>query len=411
MQATILSVGDELISGATVDTNSAWLSQELADRGVRVVRHVTVSDDLAAIAFAIGQGVADCQLVIITGGLGPTEDDLTRQALAKVMGVKLAEDEHSFQRISAFFTAMNRPMTPSNRVQALVPEGGWAIDNECGTAPGLAASVGAAKVYVLPGPPHEMKDMFTRRVAPLLPPLGQIARRTLHTCGAGESQIGEKLADLMQRGRNPSVGTTAGSGLVSVRILAHGETRESAAAMAAAVAAEAAGRLGDLVFACGDQGMAEVVGEALRQAKATLALAESCTGGLVGELITAVPGSSDYFRGGIVCYANQVKTDLLGVSEALLAAHGAVSAEVAAVMAAAAAQRLGADWGLSLTGIAGPGGGSEAKPVGMVFVGLSGPGVQAVHRHVFPGGREMVRRRAALWAMNHLRLALLGRGG
>jgi nicotinamide-nucleotide amidase len=324
--------------------------------------------------------------------------------------VELREDEHSLWRIAGFFASMNRQMTPSNRQQALVPEGGSAIDNECGTAPGLAAPVGQAQVYVLPGPPHEMKDMFSRRVAPLLPPLGQIARRTLHTCGAGESQVGEKLADLMQRGRNPSVGTTAGGGLVSVRILAHGDSPQNAAAMAETTAAEVAGRLGELVFGRDDQSMAEVVGQALRQAKASLALAESCTGGMVGEMITAVPGSSDYFRGGIVCYANQVKTDLLGVGEALLQAHGAVSAEVAAVMAASAAGRLGAEWGLSLTGIAGPGGGSEAKPVGLVYVGLSGPGVQAVQRHVFPGSREMVRRRAALWALNHLRLALLGRG-
>ncbi len=407
MQSVILSCGDELTSGATLDTNSAWLSQHLADRGIEVLRHETVGDSEELIAESISRATGVAELLIITGGLGPTRDDLTRQALARAMGATLEEDPQSLQQIATWFTARDRVMTASNRMQALVPKGASAIENHCGTAPGLSAIVGRCQVYVLPGPPHEMIDMFTRSVCPHLATAGLIARRVIHTFGAGESHIGEVLGDLMARGRNPRVGTTASGGLVSVRILAHGGRTEVAQALADADEQEVRTRLGDLVFGGDDETMALVLGRQLQAARQSVAVAESCTGGMIGEMLTAIAGSSEYFLGGVVAYANQAKTELLGVSKELLAAHGAVSEPVAQAMAEGARTRFRSDWALSVTGIAGPGGGSADKPVGLVYIGLAGPdGYSMVHKSSFPGSRQQIRLRAALAAMNHLRLAM-----
>lgn len=408
MNAVILSLGDELMTGATVDTHSAWLSRRLLDVGVTVVRHVTVGDDPERIRQAILSAAAEAEVVIATGGLGPTVDDLSRQGLAAAMGVPLREDGRSYQRISAFFAKINRPMTPSNRVQASVPEGAEALDNECGTAPGLAGRVGHARVFILPGPPHEMTDMFERQVLPRLDVSGCVVRRALHTFGAGESAVGERIADLMARGRRPMVGTTVSGGVISVRIVAEGATPREARALADRDACEVRRRLGEIIFGQDDETLPSVVGAALAEAGATLAVAESCTGGMLGELITTVPGSSRYFLGGVVAYANGVKQRQLGVPGEVLSAHGAVSEPVASAMARGAHERLGADWGVAITGIAGPEGGSPEKPVGLIFIAVDGPGLKspAVYRYLFPGERGFVRRRTCLAALNHLRLLL-----
>jgi len=406
MQAIIISIGDELIGGSTVDTNSAHLSRRLAEHGIAAIRHVTVADDAEAIAAAIAEAAAAAGIVIVTGGLGPTKDDLTRQGLATAMNAKLREDPACLERISAFFASRGREMKPSNRTQALVPVGAEAIDNDCGTAPGLFARLGSAQVFALPGPPHEMADMFDKKVAPRLPAAGAIVRRSVHTFGAGESDVGEMIADLMGPGSSPQVGTTASAGVISVRIAAAGRTGDDAQAAAETTAAEVRRRLGDLVFGQDDETLAAVVGKALKAAGATLAVAESCTGGMIGEMITAVPGASEYFLGGVVSYANQAKAELLGVAADVIAAGGAVSEAVAAAMAEGAAERFGADWAVGVTGIAGPTGGTAEKPVGLVYVAIAGPGGTKVHRHVFPGDRDVIRRRAALAALNYLRLAL-----
>jgi nicotinamide-nucleotide amidase len=410
MQAVIIAVGDELTDGATVDTNSGYLSARLVECGIATRRHVTVGDDAAAIAEAIGGAAGQARLVIVTGGLGPTADDLTRQGLAAAMGAALVEDPRQAERIAAFFAARGRPMKPSNRAQALLPAGAQAIDNDCGTAPGIAARLGEAEVFVLPGPPQEMREMFETKVLPRLPAAGAIAKRIVHTFGVGESDVGEAIADLMGRGRNPTVGTTVSAGVISVRITAAGPTKQAAEAAADETAAEVRRRLGELVFAGDDQTMPQVVGEALQAAGETLAAAESCTGGMLGEMITEVPGASGYFLGGVVAYADRAKTELLGVPAGLIAAHGAVSGPVAEALAEGARRRFGADWGLGVTGIAGPAGGSAEKPVGLVYIAVAGRGGAAVHRHVFPGDREVIRRRAALAALNHLRLALVAAG-
>jgi nicotinamide-nucleotide amidase len=405
MKAVVLAIGDELVSGQTVDSNSAWLSRELGLRGIPAVRHETVGDDRPAIRDAITRAAEEADWVLVTGGLGPTADDLTRDALADAMRAQLRLDEERLVEIRAFFDKRGRTMAETNRQQAMVPRGADSLPNTVGTAPGVMAKLQGATVVLMPGVPHEMKEMFARSAAPALPDGdGAIVHRILHTFGTGESDLGGMISDLMQRGRNPAVGTTAKAGRVSIRIVAHAETRAEADALAETDARELRGRLGELVIGEGDETMASVLGDRLRDTGATLAVAESCTGGLIGKMITDVPGASGYFRGGVLAYDNGVKQSALGVSEEALIAHGAVSEPVARQMAEGVREHIGADWGVGVTGIAGPEGGTEEKPVGLVFIGVAGPDGADVHRHVFPGDREYVRIRTALAAMNYVRV-------
>lgn len=407
MKAVLLAIGNELTSGQTVDTNSAHLARRLVALGIRTLRHATVGDDRPAIAAAITEAAREADLVLVSGGLGPTADDLTRDGLADAMGSELVLDEVSLRHLEAFFERRGRTMVPTNRVQAMFPAGARPIENVCGTAPGIAARLGDADVYVMPGVPHEMEAMFDGQIAPLLPHQGAaIAERVVRAFGAGESDMAARLRDLMARDANPTVGTTVAAGLISVRISARAADADQAARLADAAADEVARRLGEWVIGRGDATMASAVGERLRRAGQTLATAESCTGGLVGRMITDVPGASDYFLGGVVSYANEVKQSALGVPADLLAEHGAVSEPVARAMAEGCRRTIGADWAVALTGIAGPTGGTDEKPVGLVYIALAGPSGTTVHRHVFPYARQIVRRRAAAAALNHLRLAL-----
>ena len=406
MQAVIISIGDELIGGANVDTNSAYLSARLSEHGIVAIRHVTVGDDAERITETIARAATEAELVIVTGGLGPTLDDLTRQALASAMGVELIEDARSAKRIKAFFARIGRAMKPSNLTQAMIPVGAEVLDNDCGTAPGIAARLGQAEVFVLPGPPNEMTEMFERQVAPRLGVAGALARRILHAFGTGESDIGERIADLMARNANPKVGTTAKGGIISIRIVATSQTPADADAVADKTANEIRHRLGDLIFGQGDQTLESVVGDALKAVGMTLATAESCTGGMIGRMMTETPGASGYFLGGVIAYANSAKTALLNVPDEIIETHGAVSEQVADAMARGAREKFGADFALAVTGIAGPAGGTPEKPVGLVYIALSGPTTTNVYRHIFSGARDIIRRRAALTAINHLRLAL-----
>lgn len=409
-EAIILAVGTELVTGQTLDTNSKAIATALIGQGLRVRAFHVIGDSREEIAGEIKRAAGMAEVVIVTGGLGPTADDLTRAALADAMGVELAEDAASLQAIEAFFERRGWPMNPTNRCQAQLPVGATMIPNPVGTAPGIDACVGDARVFVLPGVPREMHRMLAEHVLPATGPMGggqAVVIRRVHAFGAGESDIGARLEDLMARDANPLVGTTASGGQIGVRIIATAEGRDLAETMAAESVAEVRRRLGDLAFGVDDDTLAGVVGRLLIERSATLAGAESCTGGLVGQLITAEAGASEYFLGSIVCYANEIKQAILGVSEALLVEHGAVSEPVACAMAEAAADRLGADYAFAITGIAGPTGGSEDKPVGTVFVALAGPQETEVLRRVYPGDRDMVRLRSALTALNMLRLRLL----
>ncbi len=412
MDAIILSIGDELTLGQAVDTNAAWLSARLVERGIGSLYHLTIPDDRAAIARAVRRAAGEAELVIATGGLGPTADDLTRQALADALGAPLAMNAAALARIEEFFKNRQWPMTPSNRTQALFPLGAEGLENSCGTAPGLKLRLGGATIVSLPGVPVEMMAMFDRHVAPLL--TAQTGRviltAILHTYGLGESRVGERLGELMDRARNPKVGTTVAGGVVSVRIRSEFPTAAQARAEMDATAADVRRRLGTAVYGEGATTLPEVVGRLLKERGRTVATAESCTAGLVGKLLTDSAGASAYYLGGWIVYANALKSAALDVPADLIARAGAVSEITARRMAEQALARSGADYALALTGVAGPDGGSAEKPAGTVWIALArrGSGAPEVHaeRFVFPGARDLVRERAAKTALNILRLSL-----
>lgn len=434
--AAILSIGDELALGQKPDTNSQWLSERLLALGIVVREHATIADDLTQHVAALRRLAAAHPLVISTGGLGPTADDLTRQALAEVMGEELIEDADALEQVRAVMTRRGRELTALQRTQALRPGSARCLGNEMGTAPGIhgvirmgatadsledsVAGRGAratCDVYCLPGPPGEMRAMFDRWVAPELKPVAGRAVRTkvLHCLGIGEGDLAARLGGLMDRGRNPAVGTTASGAVVSVRIRYEGDACGAEAAMAETErAARAAG--GAFVFGEEDQTIQRVVLDCLKIRGERLVVAESCTGGGLGALFTETPGASDALVGGWITYSNEMKAAMLGVPGTMFARHGAVSAEVAAAMAVgalrAAAGAGGARHALAITGIAGPGGGSEAKPVGTVFISRASanPGRDVdveVRRFLITGDRDDIRDRSANLALMMLRFHLL----
>lgn len=411
MKVHILSIGTELTMGQTVDTNAAWLSSQLATLGILCEQHVTISDDLPPIRRAIAAAASEADRVLITGGLGPTDDDLTRQALADAMGVGLQLHQESLDRIEEFFRARNRKMSAANRVQAMFPVGATPIENTCGTAPGIHARVNESEVFCMPGVPREMKTMFTRDVLPHLQRLSggrACVQRTIRTFGGTEAEIGEKIADLMTRGRNPTVGTSAADLIISIRINALADTPQEAARLADADVAEVYSRLGDWVFGEDDATLQTAVGRLLIDMKRTVSTAESCTGGMIAKRLTDVSGSSAYFLQGFVTYSNKAKSDLLVVPPALIEQHGAVSPEVARAMADGCRRVSGTDYAISVTGIAGPSGGTPEKPVGLVYIGLAdAAGIDV--RELRQGNhltRDEIRDRAAKVALSWLRTKL-----
>jgi nicotinamide-nucleotide amidase len=411
MNAQVLSIGTELTIGQTVDTNAAWIAQQLAAMGIVCTLHVTVADDQAAIEKAIQAAAEQVELVLVTGGLGPTPDDVTRQALAAAMGVELWFDQKSSEQIEAYFQSRRRPMHPENRNQAMIPAGARPIRNSCGTAPGIHAVLGTSDVYVMPGVPREMKAMFEAYVRPLLVEAsegGVILQRTVHTFGMPEAEVGAKISDLMERGRNPAVGTSASDLIISIRINAHGETPEAARRLADADVFEVLARLGPVVYSEGDETLADAVAKLLMEQKKTISTAESCTGGLIAKMLTDVSGSSAYFIHALVTYSNEAKQRFLGVPPSLIESHGAVSAEVAKAMAEGCRTAIETDYALSATGIAGPTGGSAEKPVGLVYIALAG-GKETIVKELRLGEnltREEIRDRTAKCTLNLLRLAL-----
>jgi nicotinamide-nucleotide amidase len=412
MIARLISIGTELALGQTVDTNSAWLAQQLARAGIVCDRHVTVGDDRSVIAQIIRESAAAAPLVIITGGLGPTPDDLTRESLADVLSAPLELHESMLSQIEEFFRQRGRTMHDRNRVQAMIPVGAVPIENLRGTAPGISARIGDARIFALPGVPDEMRAMFERSVWPRIVAAADgraIVQRVIHSFGMSESEIGHRIADLMERGRNPSVGTSAADLIISIRINAAAAPPDEAARLADSDAAEVRSRLGHCIFGEGEQSLATAVAQLLIGRGATVATAESCTGGLIATRLTDVPGSSAYFVQGLVTYANEAKERLLGVAAGLLREHGAVSEPVAEAMADRCRKISGTDYALSVTGIAGPTGATADKPIGLVYVALAGPaGVKA--RELRLGAtltRAQVRDRAAKAALNMLRLQLL----
>jgi nicotinamide-nucleotide amidase len=413
MKAEIIAIGSELVSGQSLDTNSQWLSRELGRVGIAVRFHTTLGDDLGENVDAFRVAVGRAELVLMSGGLGPTQDDLTREALAQVAGTPLVEDAASLAAIEAMFARRNRPMAARNRVQALLPEGAEPLPNRVGTAPGIWMRVGKCLVGCLPGVPHEMRLMFDEQVLPRLRDAGLVRRvivhRKINLFGKGESDVEAEAMDLTARGRSPEVGITAHEATISLRVAGEGATEEEARRMIEPTVSLIYERFGPLIVGEGAEDVVDGLVKRLAATGKTLATAESCTGGLVAHMITAIPGVSSHYPGGVVSYANAAKAELLGVSEAVLAAHGAVSPEVAAAMALGVRDRLRADIGLSVTGVAGPSGGSPEKPVGLVYLGLATEeGVQTRRLEIGPEQpRHVIQQRSAKQALNWARLALL----
>lgn len=425
MNAIIISIGDELILGQNVDTNSAWLSRQLAAVGCAITAHITVADDQRAIEQAIIESGQRSDFLLITGGIGPTKDDLTRQALAVVMRQELSLNDIWLKRLEDFFAARNRPMPESNKIQAMIPTGATMIDNALGTASGIDATLSfdlqvpghsprkhSCRAFVMPGVPKEMFAMFTRDALPHIANAtggAVVESRILHTFGPGESSIAEKLGDLMKRDRNPSVGTTVSAGIVSLRINGRFETAEKAKEEVDKTVQACREALGELIYAGEGETIQEVVGKLLAERRQSVTTAESCTGGLLAKMITDVAGSSAYFKMGFVTYSNQAKYERLGVSTEIINVYGAVSEHVVQAMATNAKRLAKANYALAISGIAGPEGGSVTKPVGTVCIALAHDAGVQVRTFFLPGDREWVRDRSAKMALSMLRYQLLGK--
>ncbi|MDH4378282.1 MAG: competence/damage-inducible protein A [Vampirovibrionales bacterium] len=416
----IIAVGTELLMGETVNTNATWLSQSLAEEGFNVYHHTTVGDNPARIQAVMAQAFERSNVLVFTGGLGPTEDDLTVATITSYFNEPLVADPNSEAVIKAFFIAKGQTHSPSNLKQALRPAVAQAIANPIGTAPGLSWTVeveGQPKhIIALPGVPREMKAMWPASLEALHTFAEKqgvkaqvLAKRSLHFFGIGESKIGEGLKDLMDVS-NPSVAPYVGDSEVRLRIAAQAPTLQEAEALITPVQAEIISRLKEYYFGEGDTLRVEqVIADALIKKQQTLSVAESCTGGYISHLLTNVAGSSAYTTLNVVTYSNAQKTALLGVPESLLAEHGAVSEAVAKAMAVGIQQVASSDWGLATTGIAGPGGGTPEKPVGLVWIGLASPdgGVTAHRVQVNPKqGREHTKHWFAQYALHTLRKAL-----
>lgn len=398
MIAEVVAIGDELLHGSLLDSNSSHIAGELERIGCVVGRFTVVGDEPDDLRAALADACRRADVVVATGGLGPTLDDRTRDVAAALGGQPLRFDERSWQQILAWFERHGRSVPASNRRQAELPAAASALPNAVGTAPGFRLTVHDAELFVLPGVPREMAVMLRDHVLPAVTALGGLTptvQHCLRVLGPSEALLGERLGDYMHPGRNPAVGVTAAGGLLTVRIVARSASVAGARALCAETAAELRPLLGDWLLAEGDAELPELVLDRLRQSGTTIAFAESCTGGLCAARLTDVAGSSAALLGGVVAYSNAAKERLLGVPRRLLDQHGAVSEPVAQAMATGGRDRFGADLAVATTGIAGPGGGSAHKPVGTVCFALARDGGSKAWTVQIPAlGRAFVRDRA-----------------
>jgi len=412
--AEMIFSGDELLRGDTLNSNQAWLGERLLDLGVFATRALSVTDEQASIVEAIHLSLSHRpDVLVLSGGLGPTDDDLTREAVAEALGRRLIEQADLLRQIEARFEQLGMTMSDTNRKQALLPAGSAAIPM-LGTAPGFWLVEGPTLVVALPGVPRELQSMWEEHVEPLLQARlcdssdhlgGAAIVRYLRVYGMGESTLAEALRGLSWRGGPVEIGTRAD--LSGLELVLRARPTAEATAEMAALEGQVRQILGDKVFGTREDSLAGVVGRLLRERGLTLVTAESCTGGLIAKLLTDVPGSSEYFAGGVVSYSNRLKSSLLGIDPMLIDTHGAVSEPVAAAMAEGARTRLGADCALAVTGIAGPGGGTAEKPVGLVYVGTAVGFDVRVRRFTLFRGRDEIRQRSAYTALDVLRRRLL----
>ncbi len=411
MVAEILCVGTELLLGQVLNTDAQFLSQELSKIGVTLYRQVTVGDNPGRLKEAFLTAFQRSDLVIATGGLGPTMDDLTKEIIAEALGLGMELHQESLEKLKDFFAGINREMTPNNEKQAWFPAGSTVLKNDRGTAPGCVVEQDGKAVIILPGPPRELTYMYLHEVLPWLERKSNVRFHSvnLRFFGIGESELEHRVKDLMEAQSNPTIAPYAGSGEVMLRVTASAASKEEADLLIAPVVAEIKKRVGEYIYTDQYGSLAETVVNLLAERGKTVALAESCTGGMLASMLVDVPGSSAMLAGGVVAYSNEVKMALLGVKAETLASFGAVSEQTAAEMARGALAQIPADYSIAVTGIAGPGGGSAEKPVGLVYVAMArrSDGHTEVRKLQIMRERDYVRRVSCLNGLDMLRRAVI----
>ncbi len=406
LNAEIIAIGSEMLTPFRLDTNSLWLTERLNSIGIDVKLKTVVGDDEARLEETIRDAMKRSEIVISTGGLGPTEDDITRKIFARVLKRQLILEDSILEKVRSRFARRNMPMPQINARQALVINGAQILENNNGTAPGMLLTEGECTVVLLPGPPREMKPIFDASVAPVLKErVGDmlIVRRTFSIFGLTESRVDELAAPIYTKYRNPSTTILFKDGQIELHLTAQARDEIEAAKLLDELAGGLDEVLDEYVFSRRNESLEEVVGELLKRRGYTLATAESCTGGLLAGRITDVPGSSEYFLEGVVSYSNEAKNDLLGVPKEMIEEHGAVSEQVVEAMAAGIRKRAGSTFGIGITGIAGPGGGSEEKPVGLVYIALADDSQTSARKFIFPGDRQFIRTLSVNAALDMIR--------
>jgi nicotinamide-nucleotide amidase len=406
-KVSIVTIGNELLNGNTADSNLVYLAKQLYSAGVSVVYCQSVPDDIDGVVRALERAAKEGDIVLVTGGLGPTDDDITRNAIAEFMNVELEFCQDAFAEIDKFFKRRGIEMSEINKRQAYIPVGCEWLINNAGTAPGIKARRGEMVLFSMPGVPTEMKQMFAGCVLPELEEAcgGQvIVSRKIHCFGAGESTIAKKLGNLMERDRRPLVNCTVANGVINLQVVYQGGNREDCEREVGRTVEEIQGKLGKLIFGYDGQSLGEALGRKLVETGKTVSVAESCTGGLISKMITDVAGASSYFKEGFVTYSNEAKIRDLNVESEVIEKYGAVSSEVAAAMSKGVKNRTKSDYSVGVTGIAGPGGGNEHKPTGLVYIGVCSDNKCHVKQFRFIGDRQTVRLRAGQQAINMLYL-------
>lgn len=409
MNAEILCIGTEVLIGDIVNTNAAYLGKHLSEAGFNVYYHTVCGDNRARMTECMRLVLSRSDLVFITGGLGPTYDDITKEVAAEFFGLPLVEHAEILERLKAYFAARGRVMTDNNRKQALIPEGAHIFENRFGTADGLAVSDGKKTLILMPGPPNEMRPMFENEVLPYLSVHSDhvLVSSNVHIFGMGESSVESALAELMKTSENPTIAPYIGEGEVRLRVSARAENAEKAGKLIAPVVEKIRETLGNAVYGVDVPSLESVLAEKLKAAHKTVSFAESCTGGLISKRFTDVPGASEVFGFGFVTYANEAKIKLLGVSSETLEKHGAVSPETAREMAVGAKNVSGADFAVAVTGIAGPTGGTPEKPVGLVYMGVAFDGGADVQKLMLGGHKGSDRAYIRTLTANHAFKAVL----
>lgn len=411
MDAEILAVGTELLLGQITNTNTQFISELLPEAGICVYRHSVVGDNPKRLAESIQTALSRSDIVITTGGLGPTEDDLTKEVAASVLKRRLITDDKTVNDIKSYFDKVQRPMTKSNLKQSLIPEGCIIVRNSNGTAPGCIIEDKGKILILLPGPPKEMRPMFKESVLPYLASKStrKLVSKYIRLFGIGESAVEERIIDIIDAQTNPTIAPYAKEGEVTIRVTAECGMDDDSEALLNPVISAINERLGDIVYSTENLEMHQVVAKLLMQRKLILSSAESCSGGLIAEKLTSIPGISEVFAGGVIAYTNKMKMDFLGVEPGVLFEHGAVSGKTAEQMAEGIRNKTGSDIGISVTGLAGPGGATVSKPVGLVYIGFSDKENTYFKELRLWGDRERIRVLSSLHALDTVRRYLLGK--